>query len=181
MFLQQLDYNIIEQPRPERILLVVFVLKWPDSFFAAQTVPVQLDSSGDVEKPFQHVPTTLNAGNSPVPPGDAVMSPIVGTGGFNNGQVQSHSAAFLENPYAPASGQSQATRTTNGTDTAKAILGTFYTCPVAQQVLESQGDVAAELLRNLRSIFENHPAAQHDMNALGEHLNRQTNPGATAT
>ncbi|KAL9051070.1 MAG: hypothetical protein Q9162_006243 [Coniocarpon cinnabarinum] len=50
---------------------------------------------------------------------------------------------------------------------AKSILGHYYDCPTAQQVLQSSnGAVTVDILQNLKRVFENHPESHTNFDAF---------------
>ena len=153
VFLQRLEYNVIEQPRSQRMLLVVFVLKW--------------------KSPPPSVPETPSHGSNAVLP---ALSPVVGGAG---GKVMSSSSvdhvptrspsSFGQtpiNPYAQA-------QLDLDVDEARSILGTYYSSPVAQGILSQSGRMSPKLLRNLKRVFDEHPLALQDMDLFQEVIGTQ--------
>lgn len=152
-FLQRLEYNAIEQPRPQRMLLIVFVLKWKSPPSSAQGTPT-------------------HAANA-VATGTSAMSPIVANVGKTRSPSFGQAAAAQQarsslsnqlptNPYAPSD-----------PDRARTILGPYFDSPVAREITSQSVDMPAELLQNLRRVFDEHPEAQNNMAAFTAALNSQ--------
>lgn len=159
-FLQRLDYNIIEDPRSKDMLLAVFVIKWKhQSHSQAQQIP----PPGSAMSPSGSLPPQGASGTPAGLPGN-VMSPVATPASAQQPyqQLPHHGQnggppSFPENPYGGAAMPQQ-----NGAaNMAQSILGEFYGCPTAQNVITSMGPagVPEPLLKNLRSIFEKHPSA----------------------
>lgn len=165
-FLSRLHYNVIEQPRPRDMLLAVFVVKWRN----------QQNVHGPTTSTHGNVPAMANS--TPVGPGANFMSPIVTPASAQQGHafpqppqqtnnLPHHAQPFPDNPYGTSAPPQQ-----NGQSMAQAILGEFYSCSTAQNILNAQ-EVPEHLMRNLRGIFEQYPQSQSDMNELTRILNEQ--------
>lgn len=153
VFLQRLEYNTIDQPRSQRMLLVVFVLKW--------------------KSPPPSVPETSSHGSNP---GLSAISPVVGDAG---GKVMLSSSPHYVPVRSPPSysqipiNMYAQAQSGPDVDNARSILGTYYSSPVAQSILSHDHNPSAEILRNLKRVFDEHPLALRDMVLFKEVLGTQ--------
>lgn len=160
-FIELLEHCTIEEPRPERILLLTFVIKATTP--SAQATPRHLD--------------TTNAGaGSPIAPGGAVqtpvpmgqpgshISPVLGFGGTP--QLPSYgSPAQQYSPPQPVY-QPQYNAPLAGMAAAAQILGPLANAPVVGQLLAQAPDVPGHQWTALKEIMEQVPAAQSDLQML---------------
>lgn len=201
-FLKRLDYNVIEEPRPHRILLVVFVIRYKTPPASAQTTPTAVaappNSAMSPTAPGsrasnpaqQHV--TMRAPSQTAPGALSALSPTSasnGQGPHTYPQPQSSatntpSHQIPENPYVPlpqqqsppqnhppppplnaSAQQQQQSPASDMTPLARNILGEYYDCPTAQQLI-NQISMNQDSLQQLRKVFENSPETRTDFLAF---------------
>lgn len=164
-FLQRLDVNNIEQPRPQRMLLIVFVLKWEDGVSSAQGTP----TTSTVMSPHP-APAKVNTAMSTVTAGQQHLPHQ------QNANVATYTGLLPGYPYAPS--HSSATQhgglpSPTNAAIANEILGQLFHCPTAQTIITSQPNIPIDSLRNLRQILEAYPNARDDMSVFTFHLAEQ--------
>ncbi|KAJ8603411.1 hypothetical protein MRB53_042178 [Persea americana] len=164
-FLQHLDHISIEQPRPRRMLLLVYVVKWRSPPNSADSTP-----ANSIPRPVGHAGYAGHLQQQSAPS----MSPLPGQNPSNRFSGFGHSptnSPFPTNPYAPVVGPPLGRG--GLTEEARQILGPFHSAPVIQQLLlASEGSMTTDVLRNLRAIVETNPAAQTDWNVFKAALER---------
>lgn len=154
-FLDRLDYNVIEQPRPNRLLLVAFVLRW--------TTPPSGPSQAIATPGGTHVPMRAPQAGPAMSPSDTLQP-------TQPPPPSPFSHQIPQNPY-----DSSAQQKNPGQELAKSILGEMYHSPVAQQILiHHKWEIPPELLHNMKAIMDSHPAAQMELGVFQNVLNGGT-------
>ena len=164
-FVELLEYCIIEDPTPERMLLLTFVVKSNNSPSAQQT-PRPLDASS-IASPIgpNHSAMSSHPGfqNSPGP-GYTANAPIVHPhhqvyGNSPNNQVQ--------HPYMPPHHQSYHP---TGRDAARQVLGDWAEASVVSELLAEAPNSGVAEFEVIRGMFESVPATRSDLNMLKQML-----------
>ncbi|KAI9873534.1 MAG: hypothetical protein M1830_000302 [Pleopsidium flavum] len=163
-FIELLEHCTIEEPRPERILLLTFVIK-------ANTTP-------SAHATPRHLDTAAVAG-SPVAPGGAVQTPVpMGQPGSNispipgfGGTPQLPSYGSPGQPYSPPqpvqlASQQYYNPPLTGLSAAGQVLGPLVNAPAVSQLLAQAPDVPAQQLGVLKNIMEQVPATQNDFQMM---------------
>ena len=167
-FLDRLDYNLMERPRPRKMLLAVFVLRYnqPSSSSAmssSQTgLAIGATSSTAMPAVYNSQPGTPLAHVAPA------MSPTsFGERQPPSGHVYQRNPNEAFPPYSynlghqqPFSMHNQPThQAQTDLESAQRILGPHYACPAAQSMLSST-TMAAPYLEKLRQLFDERPDAR---------------------
>jgi len=174
-FLQRLDRNDIEQPRPRRMLLVVFVLKWSSAPSSNQASPSYsgIPNQGSAAPPVMtHATPAMSPGSGSYTEHSPFQQPQQ-----HQGIPSNYGSPFPHNPYAPAPLQPAAPMPINNMDSARQILGHLLDCPVARQIFSSNPNPSLEILHNLKHILETRPESQNDFEELQRALSEQNVPG----
>ena len=221
VFLTRLGHNNIEEPRPRRMLLIVYVLRYKSPPASAQATPTNAQATPGNAPPSSAmsptVPGSAFGGAGPGPQQQASVrppsnsAPAMSPPNFPNGASTQQPAdaqhpPLPENPYAPTPPQQQASAPVqnpyNGQSTAapipsgapsigqtppqpttagqpqttqqqspetiamaRAILGEYYICPTATQLM-SQYPMTQDLLQQLRRVFDQRPETRTDFMAF---------------
>ena len=182
-FVELLEYCIIEDPTPERMLLLTFVVKGNNSPTNAQT-PRHLDASS-IASPIaaNHGPQSMGqqAGfqNSPTP-----AMPFPPTNNhplppYTNSPFQAQSANMP-----PHSNQQQQSQFNNsgvtGIEAARQVLGDQANAPVIGELLAESPNTAAPVFEFISEFFKTVPASQTDLRLLKGMLNVRYQQAAEA-
>ncbi|KAI9666981.1 MAG: hypothetical protein M1831_001486 [Alyxoria varia] len=169
-FLERLDYNVIERPRPRKMLLAVFVLRYNQQASSSAASPPQTGASIGATNPTA-VPTTHNAQpGTPLSHMAPTMSP---TSGFGDSRQPPSGHLYQRNqneafpPYPYNLGHQQQFAMHNqppqpaqtDLESAQRILGPHYACPAAQSMLSST-TMTVPYLEKLRQLFDERPDAR---------------------
>lgn len=167
-FVQLLEYCTIEDPTPERMLLLTFVVKANNSPSTAQT-PRHLDASS-VASPiatsngphpmgqhpgFQNSPTPA----MPFPPPTQHLPP------YANNHNQTQHAYMPPHPNQQQQQQSADTGA-KGMDAARQALGELADAPVVAQLLVENPNTTVPEFSIIADFFRSVPASQSDFNVL---------------
>jgi len=173
-FLRRLDRNDIEQPRPRRMLLVVFVLKWSSAPSSNQASPsyTGIPNQGSAAPPVTHLTPAMSPGSGSYSEHSPFQQPQQ-----HQSIPSNYGSPFPHNPYAPAPLQPASPMPINNLDLPRQILGPLLDCPVARQIVNSNPSSSVEILHNLKHILENHPESQNDFEAFQRALSEQNVPG----
>lgn len=159
-FVELLEYCIIEDPTPERMLLLTFVVK-ANSSPSAQQTPRPLDASS-IASPIgpNHSAGTIGSypgfQNSPTPgmPPNAPLPTHHHQGHTNNYNNQPHQSFY------PLTGQ----------DAARQVLGEWADVPVVSELLAEAPNSGVAEFEVIRGMFESVPITRTDLNMLKQML-----------
>lgn len=172
-FIELLEYCTIKEPRPERILLLTFVIK-ANTTPSAQATPRHLDSSA---VPGAGSPIAPGGGNggavqTPVPMGQpgSHISPVLGSGLSGTPQLPPYNSPAPhysppQSVYQPAYAQPL-----EGLAAAAQVLGPLAGAPVVAQLLAQVPDVPAQNWAVVKEIMEQVPATQGDLQMMLQNL-----------
>jgi len=163
-FIELLEHCTIEEPRPERILLLTFVIK-ANTTPSAQATPRHLDNTAVAGSPV----APGGAVQTPVPMGQpgSHISPIPGFGGTP--QLPSYGSpaqAYAPPQPAQAPHQQHYNPLHTGLSAAAQVLGPLANAPVVSQLLAQVPDVPAQQWSVLKDIMEQVPATQTDFQMM---------------
>ena len=183
-FIELLEHCTIEEPRPERTLLITFVIKCSPTD-SAQATPRHLDT-GAMASP-------IGAGGNSAH--GSYPTPIpMGQPGSHISPIHSHlppyeSSVPQQQPYlAPPQGYQQLLQPyqsqqegPKGIEAARHVLGDLADAPVIGELLAQSPATGVNEFTAIREVFEAVPASQNDFGVLMEALTRklQQNPGGT--
>jgi len=165
-FIELLEYCTIEDPTPERMLLLTFVVKANNSPSTAQT-PRHLDAAS-VASPIganygPHPVTQLGGFQSspspamPFPPPNQHLPP------YANSPTQGQHAYM---PPHPNQQHHIANVGATGMDAARQVLGDFANAPVISELLAESPNTTAQEFGYIAEFFKNVPASQQDYTLL---------------
>jgi len=171
-FVELLEYCIIEDPTPERMLLLTFVVKSNNSPSAQQT-PRPLDASS-IASPIgqNHSANAMGSHpgfqNSPTPG----MPPNAPPSAHHHNH-QNH-AAYADSPnnqaqhaYMPPN---QSPYPATGRVAARQVLGDWADAPVVSELLAEAPNSGVAEFEVIRGMFESVPATRNDLNLLKQML-----------
>ncbi len=165
-FIELLEYCTIEDPTPERMLLLTFVVKANNSPSTAQT-PRHLDAAS-VASPiggnhgphpvgqhggFQNTPTPA----IPFPPPNQHLPP------YANSPSQTQHAYM---PPHPNQQHQSANQGTTGMDAARQVLGDLINAPVISELLAESPNTTVQEFVSIADWFNNVPASQQNYTLL---------------
>lgn len=155
-----LENNTVEDPTPERLLLIVFVVKTG----APSGTPSSQQTPHDLPRSSISSPTTTSPGA--VPYSQPAHFPVPETqpefaAGYNQTSQQSQGPYLPTQPY-----QSQDGQEPTGATAASQILGSYITAPAIQQVLQQAPNATASQFRLVAGILADNPAAANDYQML---------------
>jgi hypothetical protein len=169
-FIELLENNAIEDPTPERLLLVVFVVRAAD---ASST-------------PSTHQPTPQDLGHSTSrAPVDA--SPVTATStqyvqhepyAMQMSPLQSQPPQFSPRPQSDQ--PTPAAQEASGIAAASQILGSFISAPAIQQLVRQAPNATASQFRLVAGILAENPAAATDYQVLMTAITQAQNGGTAA-
>ena len=172
-FIELLEHCTIEEPRPERTLLLTFVIK-ANSTPSATATPRHLDTSFGAGSPI--APGAGGSGGAvqtPVPMGQpgSHISPVPGPGsgsGFGGTpQLQPYNSPPPQySPPQPASQPPYTQQPLEGLAAAAQVLGPLAGAPVVAQLLAQAPDVPAHQWAVVKEIMEQVPATQGDFQMM---------------
>lgn len=162
-FIELLEHCTIEDPTPERMLLLTFVVKANNSPSTAQT-PRHLDAAT--------VASPIGANHGPNPVGQH--------GGFQNSPTPAMPFPPPNHPYAnsPTQGQhaympphpNQHNQNANpgptGIEAARQVLGELANAPVISELLAESPNSGVSEFSSIAEFFKNVPASQRDYTLL---------------
>lgn len=162
-FVELLEHCTIEDPTPERMLLLTFVVKGSNSPTTAQT-PRHLDASSiaspiaanhgphplGLQPGFQNSPTPA----MPFPPPDAQHLPP-----YTNSPTQHQSQYPPQQPHFPNPGAT-------GMDAARQVLGEDVEAPVIAELLAENPNTTAQEFGYIAEFFRNVPPTRTDLGLL---------------
>lgn len=167
-FVELLEYCIIEDPTPERMLLLTFVVKLNNSPSAQQT-PRPLDANS-MASPIGPNHSAITMGSHPglqhlpapgVPP-NAPLPPHHHHQGYSNSPNHQTQTAYMpphQSPY-PVTGR----------DAARQVLGEWADAPVVSELLAEAPNSGVAEFEVIRAMFESVPATRTDLNVLKQML-----------
>ncbi|KAK4690547.1 hypothetical protein P7C71_g6265, partial [Lecanoromycetidae sp. Uapishka_2] len=166
-FVELLEYCIIEDPTPERMLLLTFVVKSNNSPSAQQT-PRPLDASSIASPvganhsagPLGSHPGFQDSSIPGMPPNAPL--PSHHHRGYANGP--SHQA---QNAYIPSH---QPGYPVTGRDAARQVLGEWADAPVVSELLAEAPNSGVAEFEVIRGMFESVPITRTDLNMLKQML-----------
>ncbi|KAI9826560.1 MAG: hypothetical protein M1832_006156 [Thelocarpon impressellum] len=181
-FMELLEFNAVDEPRAERMILVTLVVRAGGAVPSAQATPRIPEAPTDTSAPtapyapagsFHHEVNQVAPGMSPVTPHGG-MTPQALHGGSNENVPPPASLAHQhQNQHQhPAQQQQQQPQQPqpNPVQSAAQFLGPLADTPVAKQVLAQSADLNAKQLGVVRGILERFPAARSNMAVFGQLL-----------
>lgn len=164
-FIELLEHCTIDDPRPDRTLLLTFVIK-ANSTPSAQATPRHLDNT--IAAAGSPVAPAVGAVQTPVAMGQpgSHISPVLGSGLGGTPQLPPYSSPAPhfsppQPPYQPAY-----TQPLEGLAAAAQVLGPLAGAPVVAQLLAQLRDVPAQQWAVVKEIMEQVPATQGDFQML---------------
>lgn len=158
VFMEMLEEINLEKPRPERMILITYVLKSPHRpYLQPQTPATPSNGTGATITAVQPNPSEVAPDTSIVSAGPAA-SPITPHPTQNN-----PSMSFPPQQNATAVSSSD-------TKTAEQILGRFINASVIKQLLSQSPDIHAVQLNIIKEILEKVPEAGEDFELLSRLL-----------
>ncbi|KAF2098070.1 hypothetical protein NA57DRAFT_40132 [Rhizodiscina lignyota] len=149
-FLHYLEDSMLEQNRPNKMLLACMVLRGPTAPPSAEATPAFAETpstqgmiAGAVQPPY---PPSSSA---PTPQAHPQFSPVVHQGSMDG-------TPPTVSPSVPP--------------LAAQILGDFINTPTVQMMMATVPDMSENQLRNLRDVLEKAPETRNDVGALAAHL-----------
>lgn len=168
-YIELLEHCTIEDPTPERMLLLTFVVKANNSPSTAQT-PRHLDATS-VASPIgaHHGPHAVNQqGALQASPTPAMPFPPP------NQHLPPYASSPTQHAYMPPH-PNQQHQTTNagptGMDAARQVLGDLANAPVISELLTETPGTTVQELASIADMFKNVPASQQDYTLLKGMLN----------
>ena len=158
-FIELLENNALEDPTPERLLLVVIVTKTGPSSTPSTQHPTPQDP---------HKPSTGSAMSPGTAPQQTQHSPLTAAPPTQNGPSapeQRESAPYVPPPPQPYQQQQQPQELT-GPAAAAHHLGHFANAPAIQQLLQQVPHVSGAQLNLIAGILAQQPDAANDYQAL---------------
>ena len=182
-FLQLLDNDSIESPNPERLLLIVFVIRFSELPHNPNATPGQ-HATPSANPPIGASPITTAPSATPVP---QQGNPYPG---FNNGQAPQHRNGFgFDGAYdAPQAQQAQYQGSPPQQHLSPALVAArqilppeVIDSPAVQEVLRQAPDIGVAELNVLKDCIQKNPAAALDTQLLvGMLVSQQQGPPAPA-
>lgn len=165
-FVELLEYCIIEDPTPERMLLLTFVVKCNNTPSAQQT-PRPLDGSsiaspiGPNHSAMSSHPGFQSSPNQGMPPNAPLIHHHHQQGYANSPKHQAQHAYMPphQSPY-PVTGR----------DAARQVLGDWADAPVVTELLAEAPNSGVAEFEVIRGMFESVPATRNDLNMLKQML-----------
>lgn len=168
-YIELLEHCTIDEPRPERTLLLTFVLK-ANTTPSAQATPRHLDPSVPAGSPI----APAGAVQTPVPMGQpgSHISPIPGPGSAFAGtpQLPPYSPGANYSPPQPTYQPPYTQQPLEGLGAAAQVLGPLAGAPVVAQLMAQVPDVGAHQWAVVKEIMEQVPATQGDFQMMLLHL-----------
>ncbi|KKZ63370.1 hypothetical protein EMCG_02371 [[Emmonsia] crescens] len=179
-FIDLLENNTLEDPTPERTLLVVFVVKTNNHHSPPMGHPTPQEPAYTAASPLtatpgfaphqsQHIsapatssgtPPVVSTATSASPPG------MTTTDGFNQHQL---------NQYTPISHTPPPPQNLTGKSAAVQVLGPLATSPAVEQLLQQAPNSDVEQLKLIAGILAQNPAAANDYQLLVTKIVENTN------
>ena len=175
-FVELLEFCIIEDPTPERMLLLTFVVKASNSPTTAQT-PRHLDAAS-IASPiaanhgphpmnqhpgFQNSPTPAN----PFPPPNQQLPPYTDSPTqAQHAYMPPHSNQQNQSPYPPQQQKFANQQNLTGMEAARQVLGEQANAPVVGELLAENPNTTGLEFRYIADFFNNVPATQTDLRLL---------------
>ncbi|KAL1955749.1 hypothetical protein VTO42DRAFT_8147 [Malbranchea cinnamomea] len=173
-FIELLENNSLEEPTPERLLLVVFVVKTGISSSTPSTQqPTPRDqhqhstssSASPGTTPLGSVPPQQQQSSSPAVTGPQAPSAAPTTqNGPHPDPQEPKSPPYVPPPPQPY--QPPATQEQTGPAAAAQYLGSFVSAPAIQQLLQQVPHATADQFKLIAGILAQHPDAANDYQAL---------------
>ncbi|OJD19305.1 hypothetical protein AJ78_00754 [Emergomyces pasteurianus Ep9510] len=183
-FIELLENNGLEDPTPERTLLVVFVVKTnnhhsppighPTPQEPAYTSASPLTATpGSAPPQSQYIPApATSSGTAPVFPTAASASHAGATAADGFNQPQPHPQPHQ---YTTASHTSEPPQNLTGKSAAAQVLGPLATSPAVEQLLQQAPNSDVEQLKLIAGILAQNPAAANDYQLLVTKIVENTN------
>ena len=171
-FVEMLEYCIIEDPRPERTLLLTFAVKLNNSPSAQQT-PRHTDA-GSIASPITASgPQASNIGQHPgfqnSPTAFTTPQPLPPYASSPTQTQHAYMPPHHQSPYAPQQQQYGGTGVT-GIDAARQALGELASAPVVSELLKEAPSSGVAMgvpeFLVIRELLQNVPAAREDLTML---------------
>lgn len=166
-FLEMLEANTIEKPRPHNMLLVTLVVR-------TRSPVATPGQQADLPQPIAASPAAAPGSSRAMQqtPSAALQpqfSPVTSHGNNVGGHLSGYGGPYAQQqPYQPSYAPP-----VHGNTLVNEILGPFSNTPTVVQLLNSVPDVTEQQLRNLRDILEHYPATRDDLSMLGMHLSEK--------
>ena len=182
-FVELLEYCTIEEPRPERMLLLTYVVKTQaDGDPSAQATPRHLDSAAVASPVTNHVPHQYQ---TPVPVGQPGMNmsppPPYSVGSYQPayGSPSQPQQGFAPVPQPPAM-QAFNSSASVGIEAARKVLGDMASAPAVSELLSIAPNTGEGEFGVIRDVFDSVPACRNDFTMLTGILNAKHQQGAGA-
>ncbi|EDN09939.1 predicted protein [Histoplasma mississippiense (nom. inval.)] len=178
-FIELLENNTLEDPTPERTLLVVFVVKTNNHYSPPIGHPTLQEPAYATASPLTVTPSSAphysqfisgpatSSGTPPVVPTTALASPsprMVTTDGLN--QQQQPKPQPQPHQYNPAYHTSSPPQNPLGKSAAVQVLGPLAASPAVVQLLQQAPNSDVEQLKLIAGILAQNPAAANDYQLL---------------
>lgn len=165
-FIELLENNTIQDPTPERMLLVVFVVKTNNNS-TPSSQPTPQHPTADPNSVMASPLTTTATQQQPQFPSVAPQAGTQATHGSPSTQQPQ--------PYSPSQQQPQHQQTPTGAAAAEQVLGPLAKSPAVEQLLQQAPNAEISQIQVIAGILAQTPAAANDYQLLMNALVRTTN------
>lgn len=170
-FIELLENNTVEDPTPERLLLVVFVVKTSNNNSAT---PSALQTPQDPSRKASS-PLTTNSNSAPNHTQATPSGPPLGMVQTDGPSEPVLASLTNSQPYIPPPAHSFATQSLTGRGAAIQVLGPLADSPAVEELLRRAPDASVEQLTVIAGLLATNPTAASNYQALMNALLHATN------